>query len=405
MFEHSVQPIAITSSDWENGIKFIYVNRAFCNETKYLKENIIGQSPKILQGQESNQKVLSDLKKTLQADQNFIGQSVNYRKDGTPYYVKWSISPLKDSDNKTMAYISFQTVIDKEIKIEHEKLLSSIVNVSNNLILVTNLEGIIVYVNQAFSTKLGYSKEELIGKHTRVLKSGVQNNHFYKKMWKSIIQTGSFSDIFISKKSDGTLFYDKKDISTIKDENGRAIYYVSISSDISDQVQKELELENQAYIDTLTNIFNRKKYEIIIDKKIIEYKQNNKIFSLILIDIDHFKEVNDTYGHDMGDYILKEMSNILQENIDDDHFLFRWGGEEFAILVNYDAKQAYEKAFELKDMIKLNRFQSINITASFGISTIVDDITKKELFKQADQALYSAKSNGRDSVIVYRDEL
>ncbi len=224
-------------------------------------------------------------------------------------------------------------------------------------------------------------------------------------MWRSIIQTGSFSDIFISKKKDGTLFYDKKDISAIKDENGRAIYYVSISSDISAQVQKEIELENEAYRDTLTNIFNRKKYEIIMDQKILQYKQNSKIFSLIIIDIDHFKEINDTYGHDMGDYILKEISNILQENIDDNDFLFRWGGEEFVILTNSDTSKAYNKALELKDTIKLNRFQSISVTASFGVSCIKENLTKKELFKQADQALYNAKSNGRDRVIVYDNKL
>ncbi len=176
MMEHNIQPIAITNSNWEEGIKFLYVNRAFCNETKYLKEELIGQSPKIFQGKDSNQKVLRELKKSLQEDKNFVGQSVNYRQDGTPYYVKWSISPLKDNKNNTIAYISFQTIIDKEIKLEHEKLLSSIVDISKNFILVTNLEGIIVYVNKAFSLKLGYSEDELIGKHTRILKSDVQKD-------------------------------------------------------------------------------------------------------------------------------------------------------------------------------------------------------------------------------------
>lgn len=210
VFEHNIQPIAITNCDWESGIKFVYVNRAFCNETQYLKEELIGQSPKIFQGKDSDKKVLKELKTELIRNENFVGQSVNYRKDGTAYYVKWSISPLKDNENNTKAYISFQTIIDKEIKLEYEKLLSSIVDISNNLILATNVEGIIVYINKAFSNKLGYGSEELIGKHTRVLKSGKQNNLFYKKMWHTLIKDGHFSDIFISKKKDGTFFMIKK---------------------------------------------------------------------------------------------------------------------------------------------------------------------------------------------------
>lgn len=401
IFDNSIDSIVITNSDWEEGIKFLYVNKAFAKETGYIKEELINKSPKILQGEKTNKKILKELKKTLQNNQNFIGQTVNYRKNGTAYYVKWSISPLKNKENITIGYISFQRIIDKKSYIEYEKLLSSIVNVTKHLVLVTNLEGVIVYTNKAFNKKLGYEEGELVGQHTRILKSGHQNTMFYKRMWESIISDGYFNGTFISIKKDTTLFYDKKEISTIKDESGRPIYYVSISSDISEQVQKEVELENQIYIDSLTNLYNRKKFEIIMKRKIKEYTINNKLFSLILLDIDYFKKINDDYGHDIGDYILKELSHVLQENIRSCDYLFRWGGEEFAILIDGGSENARNLSAKLRQNIKNSNFQSISITVSFGISSMDNAKDKEVLFQQADQALYRSKQNGRDTIEVY----
>jgi len=405
MFDNSIDPIAITNCNWEEGIKFLYINKAFSKETGYLKEELLSQSPKLLQGPKTNKNFLIELKRTLLKNENFIGQTINYRKNGTSYCVKWSISPLKNSKNITIGYISFQRIIDEASYMQYEKLLSSIVNVTKNLILVTNLEGVIVYTNKAFNEKLGYDADELVGKHTRILKSGHQNAMFYKKMWESIISNGYFSGTFISIKKDATLFYDRKEISTIKDNTGRPIYYVSISSDISEQVQKEVELENQIYIDSLTNIYNRKKFEIIMERKIKEYTINNKLFSLILLDIDYFKMINDDYGHDMGDYILKELSQTLQDNLRSSDFLFRWGGEEFAILIDGTVENAKQLSEKLRINIKDKNFQSIKITASFGISCMKNAKNKDMLFQQADKALYQSKENGRDRVEIYPQQV
>ena len=400
IFEHCIDPVVITDAYWKDGIKIIYTNRAFNTISQYSSNELIGKSPKIFQGTKSNYKVLSELKTELIKGNSFVGQSVNYKKDKTSYIVKWSISPIKNKDGKVIAYISFQKAIDSIVNMEQEKLLSKVVNASENLILVTNLESVIVYLNDAFSDKLGYGKEELLGKHTRVLKSGRQDDIFYKNMWNTILKDGKFSDIFISKKKNGTLFYDKKDISTIKDNDGNPIYYVSTSIDISNQVQKEQLLQNELYIDTLTNIYNRKKYEEIIQKKIKEYSSNKKVFSLILIDIDHFKYINDNYGHDIGDYILQEFTKVINQNIRESDMFFRWGGEEFVVLVDIDDDSAFNLAQKLRIEILSKNFQSIKITASFAISQITLDDTQNSIFKKADSALYEAKQTGRNKVVI-----
>lgn len=398
-FEQSIDPIAITDTSWEDGIKFIYVNKQFCRQTGYLKEEILGKSPKILQGVDSNYNLLKELKNELQNGNDFIGQSVNYKKDGSSYYVKWSISPLKDSKGETIAYISFQKVIDKTVQFSNEKLLGSIVNNSQNLILATDLDGIIVYTNDAFNNTLGYKKQELLGQHSRVLKSGKQDKSFYKNMWRSLLKNGEFQGVFESCKKDGTYFYDKKHIKTLKDEDGNSVYHVSISSDISKQKKQEDELKKELYLDSLTGVFNRRKYEEYIDEKFLEYREINKVFSLILIDIDHFKSINDNYGHDMGDFVLKEFARLLQKNIRDDDILFRWGGEEFALIVDQDIESAKNLSEKLRMIIATSKFQSINVTASFGVSCVCQASDKKRLFLNSDKALYSAKQTGRDKVV------
>ncbi len=400
-FGYSLDPIAITNANWEEGIKFIYVNNAFCNQTGYLKDELIGKSPKIFQGKDSNKTVLKELKKDLLEGKDFIGQSVNYKKDGTSYYVKWSISPLTDKTGKTVAYISYQKVIDKKTKFENDRLLGSIVENSDNLILATDLSGIIVYVNEAFCKTLGYSKNELIGQHTRTLKSGKQDKEFYKNMWKSLLKDGEFKGVFESKRKDGTLFYDKKHIKTIKDENGESIYYVSISRDISKQKKQEDKLIKELYMDPLTKIFNRRKYDEIIDEKIKKYKTGNETFCLILIDIDHFKSINDNYGHDMGDFVLEEFAKIIDQNTRDDDLQFRWGGEEFALVINKSVKEVKKICEKLRITIVKHSFQSIKISASFGISCVCDAVDKKSLFLNSDKALYKAKQNGRNQVAIY----
>lgn len=401
IFEYCIDPIIITDANWKEGVKIIYSNRAFQAVTGYTSLELLGRSPKIFQGEKSNYKVLDELKKELIKGNNFTGQSINYKKDGSTYIVKWSISPIKDKSGGTIAYISFQKSIDRAVKLEQDKILSQIVNISDNLILVTDLGGIIVYINDSFCKKLGYKRDELIGKHARVLKSGMQDDSFYKKMWESILRKGKFRDIFISRKKDGTLFYDKKDISTIKDDEGNPVYYVSISTDISKQMKKEKALEKEVFTDSLTKIYNRRKFEQIINQKITRYKNEEKIFSLILIDIDHFKSVNDNYGHDIGDYILQEFAKLVKKNIREDDLFFRWGGEEFALLVDANGDECFKISQKLRIKVSLKSFQSISITASFGVSEISQNIDSNTLFTKADKALYEAKRKGRNQVVVY----
>lgn len=233
-FDFSTDPIAMTDANIKGGVRFIYVNDAFCKETGYSKEELIGQNPRILQGEKSDRVMLAKLKEEIALGNNFVGQTVNYKKDGTPYYVKWSISPLKNDDEQIIAFISIHKIISVQVKVQKENLLlQEIIQQAPGMMLVTYLEANIVYVNDAFVKNSGYSKEELVGNNARMLKSGKQSEQFYKKMWEKLTSTQHFEGVFISKRKDGTLFFDNKKITLVKDKEGIGRYYLAISHDIT----------------------------------------------------------------------------------------------------------------------------------------------------------------------------
>lgn len=233
-FDYSTDPIAMTDTDIENGFHFTYVNPAFCRETGYSREELIGSSPRILQGPKSDREMLNGLKATLKEDKDFVGQTVNYRKDRTEFIVKWSISPLKNSSNETVAYLSIHKIMTPQVRAEDENfLLNDILQQAPGMILVMNMDKKIVYVNDTFIGHIGYSRDELINKDISILESLDDQKDSYKKKWETLITNEQFEGVLLMKKKDNTKFYDKQKITTIKDEKGNPKYFLTISHDIT----------------------------------------------------------------------------------------------------------------------------------------------------------------------------
>lgn len=401
-FENHVDPVVITDENIASGVKILYVNPAFCKETGYSYDEMLGQNPKILQGPKSDKTTLKRLKRDLLKGKNFVGQTTNYRKDGSEYIVQWSVTPLKDKNAQTVAFIALQKIMTKLSTQNDEKiLLKAIVEHAPGMILVTDLEGTIIYANQSFSRNTGYSEDELVGNHSRMLKSGKQNKKFYEKMWEKLISTGKFEGLFISKKKDGTLFYDKKKITVIKDESGNPKFYLAVSYNVTKDIEQEQTLKTKAYTDSLTGVYNKDRYSKDIKETMKQFYKTNIPFSIIVFDIDHFKKINDNLGHDVGDYILKQIVQVVKGQIRDNDKLYRWGGEEFVIIVDKELQTAVRVANKLNKSIKEYDFDGIKITSSFGVAQASAEFDPDTLFKAADKALYEAKNSGRDTVVAY----
>lgn len=292
--------------------------------------------------------------------------------------------------------------LSRKEKTSQEKLLrlSTIVEQINDHVTVTNKDGIITYVNPAFFEYTGYSADEVIGKTPRISKSGRYQPAFYQKLWSKIMNGEVYQGTLINKKKNGDIYYESKTITPLRDEEQTIIGFISIGRDVTEESLVNQEFKHFATIDPLTGLYNRYKFEELFALEEERTKRFGQPLSLILIDIDHFKAVNDTYGHDVGDEVIKTLAHILQENTRKIDSVARWGGEEFLILSpNTGWENIQELAEKLRLMVEKASFpEHIPITISLGIGTRKTEDTFSDLFKRADQGLYAAKKQGRNQV-------
>lgn len=295
------------------------------------------------------------------------------------------------------------TMIDvtSEIRTRNElQRMSTIVEQIDDLVVVTNRAGIVEYVNEAFIKQTGYTREEIYGKKTNLLRSGEHDQSFYQKLWETILSGEVYRDRIINRKKNGERYYEQKTITPLKDKNNKVVGFVSSAKDVTYNVHIEQELEKMARTDSLTGLYNRYSFEELYEKEIERAKRYLNALSVIMLDIDHFKRINDTYGHAVGDKVLKQLATTVQLVIRKSDIFARVGGEEFVILCpETDTEQAKLLANKIRQEIEAARFEEAGkLTSSFGVAQYVIGEDKENLLKRADDALYCAKKHGRNRV-------
>jgi len=402
--EQASEAVVITDADLENGPHIIFVNAAFEKMTGYTRDEVIGRTPRILQGPKTKRHILVKLKQALKAGENFEGESVNYRKNGSTYDVRWRINPVRTNGSKQPTYfIAFQ----RDVTAENERnklmqLLATAVNDTADQVLITDKKGKIVYVNKAFENLTGFKGDEVIGRTPAVLKSGEHDVRFYQHLWETIQNGSVFKQTFTDRKKDGNLYQVEQTITPVFDEDGSISHFVSTGKDVTQRCRLEQRLKMMAITDGLTGLGNRRHFEKQLQYELDRARRYNHPLSLILFDIDYFKEINDRFGHEEGDRVLKLLATEINSRLRTPDLFFRWGGEEFAIIVvETPLSGAVKFAEQLREMIsKIEFFPDLTVTASFGVVEACELETRQELFKRADDALYEAKNSGRNSVAV-----
>jgi len=283
---------------------------------------------------------------------------------------------------------------------EKVRKLSAIAEQINDHVMVTERDGTITYVNPAFLEHTGFCMDEVIGQTPRILKSGRYTEEFYQKLWKKVLRGDVYRGTLINKKKNGDIYYESQTITPLRDEMSHIIGFVSTGKDVTKESLLNQELEHFATIDALTGLYNRHKFEELF---ILEEERTRRFsypLSLILVDIDYFKEVNDQYGHNMGDEVLKTLACIVEKKTRKIDIVARWGGEEFLVLSpNTSFENMQELAEKLRLAVEHTVFpNNIFITISLGVSTFEAEDTFAEMFRRADQGLYYAKEHGRNQV-------
>jgi diguanylate cyclase (GGDEF)-like protein/PAS domain S-box-containing protein len=295
------------------------------------------------------------------------------------------------------------------IKQEDELRLSSYAFESSEPMIITNNVGEIIKVNQAFCTAMGYAKEEILGKNPRIFKSGHQDKRFGDELWNDLRVKGFWSGEVYNKKANNEIIPLRSTITAIKNNDGRITHFLGQYIDIGEQKDKEKVLEYQATHDNLTGLPNRLLLLDRIEHAITKVVRHKIVGGLIFIDLDNFKEVNDTLGHDVGDALLIMVAKKIKEVVRDEDTIARIGGDEFIVLIdnignNKDVAKTNISNLAIKIKDALNSITTIeghiNVsTPSIGITLFNDSsVSVKDIIKQADTAMYVAKKQGKNSI-------
>ena len=288
-------------------------------------------------------------------------------------------------------------------QLEADQRLLSRVFESSQATLICDANEVIERVNSAFTRITGYSPEQVIGRTPRILKSGRHGAAFYAAMFRTLQDEGHWEGEVWNRRADGEVFPVWETISRVLDDSGsRVEHYVALFRDISEQKRLEAELQYQATFDRMTGAYNRQGTETELQRELERDRRHGHSLSVAMLDVDHFKEVNDRYGHDVGDRVLQAIIQQTLESVRENDLVGRWGGEEFLlVLPETDAPAAARLAERIRARVGAIRHPGPErITVSLGVARWTAGETVEALVKRADEALYRAKEGGRDRVEV-----
>ena len=291
------------------------------------------------------------------------------------------------------------------------RLAAGVFDSSIEGIIITDADENIVAVNRAFTQVTGYSEVEVLGKTPRLLQSGRQSPEFYASLWDSLQRQGRWQGEIWNQRKDGAIYPEWLSISAVRDSFSNVSHYVAVFSDITAIKDSQKQLDFLANHDPLTGLANRRMFNQRVEQVVARAQHTNEQFALLFVDLDHFKNVNDSLGHHVGDEFLRGVAQRLESQLRASDILARRGGDEFIFLIenittSHDAALVAQKLINaLNQPLTIDQHE-LFITASIGISLFPGDGEDVHtLVKHADTAMYQAKAHGRNAFHFYAPEM
>jgi len=290
--------------------------------------------------------------------------------------------------------------------VKHLNLQAAALKAAANAIVITDFHGTIMWVNHAFTTMTGYSKEEILGKNPRLLKSGEQPESYYAELWSTILSGKVWKGEIVNKRKDGTTYTEEMTITPVSLEdigNPTNTYFIAIKQDITQRKAAEKQVKFLAYYDALTGLPNRTLLQDRLTKALASARRQKCKVALLFLDLDGFKTINDSLGHSVGDLVLKQVAERLKKWAREQDTVARVGGDEFLIVLTAvkevaDAAVAAERLMNTMTAEFVVQGHSLGIRCSVGISIFAEHGRDGEtLIKNADAAMYCAKERGRNN--------
>ncbi len=310
--------------------------------------------------------------------------------------------------------VTFQDITERK-KVESELRIAATAFEVQEGILVTDVDRKILKVNAALTRISGYSAEECIGKTPRIFSSGRHDQRFYQDMWEHLHATGRWEGEIWNRRKSGETYPARLSITAVRDAEGRVTNYVANIADITTSLAAAEEIRDLAFYDTLTHLPNRRLFLDRLHQAMASSARSGQKGALLLLDLDNFKIINDTLGHDMGDSLLQQVAERVTRVLRDGDTVARLGGDEFVVLVvnlSENALDVAEKAKEVgnKLLALLNRTFPLgdarhHNTPSIGVTIFSGNETTEELMKQADIAMYHAKRAGKNTIRFFDQQM
>ena len=326
---------------------------------------------------------------------------------GNIRYVRHQGDTVVDEKDITRIVGTLQDITARHLSDIEMLKLSMAVEQSTDGIMITDCSGIIEYINPSMEKMTGYSKDELLGQSPRVLKSNKQSDSFYQRLWNTIRQGAVFADVVINRHKSGRLYYEEKTITSQKNAQGKIVNYISTGRDITERMEAQEQLHHLAHHDALTGLPNRTLLQDRLDQAISRARWRERKVAVLFLDLDRFKVINDTLGHNVGDLILKQVSQRIANCLREGDTAARFGGDEFAIILNDiaalgDIPHVAKKIIASFELPFNYDARELFMTTSIGISLFPDDGSNGQtLLKKSDAAMYHAKKKGRNTYQLY----
>lgn len=340
------------------------------------------------------------------------GEVKKLRKNGEIYSEWMNIRPFQESSevNGQFLVIFRDLTIIKRSQFERRFAAKVLENTSEGVI-VTDEKGRILTVNPAFEVVTGYTIDDCFGENPKMFQSGFHDEDFYMKLWNKLSSNGIWKGEIWNKRKNGEVFPEWLCISAVEDSNGKVVNYVAVFSDITDRKSAEDQLRRLAHYDALTGVANRSSLNKRLESLLITAKKYNQQLAVLFLDLDRFKQINDSLGHNIGDLLLKEVSLRLRELIRNKDLIARLGGDEFVIVLP-NLKHPKEAVYAAEKIIKaltipfLLDHHEVYVSTSIGISFFpLDGDSIETLLRNADKAMYKAKSSGRNQYELYHTNM
>ena len=398
LLKHS--PIGIFHYDTE--LVITYCNEPFADILQSTVHDILGLDIKTLM----DQSILKVLKNALKGERILYEGQYSVNLNAPIIWIDMTCAPSRDGTGKIVGGIAIiRDITDRKLA-EEMLRISAIAFESQSAMIVTTPNSVILRVNRAFTTLTGYSAKEVIGQTPHIFSSGRHDKGFFDAMWRTLTETGHWQGEIWNRRKNGMIVAEWLNISAVAAPDGSVTHYVGTFTDIAENKDALAEIHRLAYYDSLTHLPNRRLLQDRLGQALVAASRKGLYGAILFLDLDNFKTLNDTRGHDAGDQLLIEVARRLRCAVRECDIVGRLGGDEFVVLLEDLSTEAEVAAILSKQVAEKVRDDLANpysfdgyefhCTASIGIRLYRDRETTEELFRQADLAMYQAKMAGKN---------